>query len=100
VIPLVVYRVYVDGRPDELVRGVSIVGTPLAAMKRILATGDKSEVFNGECGAESGSIPVSAVAPAMLLTEMETQRQPQGTERVPILTNPSATETALAGKGN
>jgi TldD protein len=103
VIPLVVYRVYVDGRPDELVRGVSIVGTPLAAMKRILATGDKSEVFNGECGAESGSIPVSAVAPAMLLTEMETQRQPQGTERVPILPNPSAVATAAtltAGKGN
>lgn len=104
VIPLVVYRVYVDGRPDELVRGVSIVGTPLAAMKRILATGDKSEVFNGECGAESGSIPVSAVAPAMLLTEMETQRQPQGTERVPILPNPSVTAAAAqnltAGKGN
>jgi hypothetical protein len=79
VIPLVVWRVYVDGRPDELVRGVSIVGTPLAAMKRILATGDKSEVFNGECGAESGTVPVSAVAPAMLLSEMETQRQPQGT---------------------
>ncbi len=91
VIPLVVYRVYVDGRPDELVRGVSIVGTPLAAMKRIVATGDKSEVFNGECGAESGSIPVSAVAPAMLLTEMETQRQPQGTARPPILPIPSAT---------
>ena len=103
VIPLVVYRVYVDGRPDELVRGVSIVGTPLAAMKRIVATGDKSEVFNGECGAESGSIPVSAVAPAMLLTEMETQRQPQGTERVPILPNPSAIATAaneIARKGN
>lgn len=91
VIPLVVYRVYVDGRPDELVRGVSIVGTPLAAMKRILATGDKSEVFNGECGAESGSIPVSAVAPAMLVSEMETQRQPQSTARPPILPIPSAT---------
>ena len=38
VIPLVVYRVYVDGRPDELVRGVSIVGTPQAALNRILAT--------------------------------------------------------------
>jgi len=109
VIPLVVYRVYVDGRPDELVRGVSIVGTPLAAMKRILATGDKSEVFNGECGAESGSIPVSAVAPAMLLTEIETQKQQQGTERVPILSNPSAmtasntapgTARTAAGKGN
>jgi predicted Zn-dependent protease len=90
VIPLVVWRVYVDGRPDELVRGVSIVGTPLAAMKRILATSDKSEVFNGECGAESGSVPVSAVAPAMLVSEMETQRQPQGTARPPILPIPSA----------
>jgi predicted Zn-dependent protease len=90
VIPLVVYRVYVDGRPDELVRGVSIVGTPLAAMKKILATGDKSEVFNGECGAESGSIPVSAVAPAMLVSEIETQRQQQGTARPPILPIPGA----------
>ena len=90
VIPLVVWRVYVDGRPDELVRGVSIVGTPLAAMKSILATGDKSEVFNGECGAESGTIPVSAVAPAMLLSEIETQRQPQGTARPPILPIPGA----------
>ncbi len=90
VIPLVVWRVYVDGRPDELVRGVSIVGTPLAAMKSILATGDKSEVFNGECGAESGTVPVSAVAPAMLVSEIETQRQSQGTARPPILPIPGA----------
>jgi predicted Zn-dependent protease len=96
VIPLVVYRVYVDGRPDELVRGVSIVGTPLAAMKRILATGDKSEVFNGECGAESGTVPVSAVAPAMLVSEIETQRQPQGTARPPILPIPGAPAAAPA----
>jgi predicted Zn-dependent protease len=88
VVPLVVWRVYVDGRPDELVRGVSIVGTPLAAMKKIVATGDKSEVFNGECGAESGTVPVSAVAPAMLLSEMETQKQTQGTARPPILAIP------------
>ena len=89
VIPLVVYRVYVDGRPDELVRGVSIVGTPLAALQRIVATGDKPEVFNGECGAESGTVPVSAVAPAMLVSEIETQRQPQGTARPPILPIPA-----------
>jgi len=88
VVPLVVWRVYADGRPDELVRGVSIVGTPLSALKRILATGDKSEVFNGECGAESGTIPVSAVAPAMLVSEMETQKQAQGTARPPILPIP------------
>jgi TldD protein len=97
VIPLVVWRVYVDGRPDELVRGVGIVGTPLAAMKRIVATGDKSEVFNGECGAESGTVPVSAVAPAMLVSEMETQRQPQGTARPPILAIPSAESLGSGG---
>jgi predicted Zn-dependent protease len=88
VIPLVVWRVYVDGRPDELVRGVSIVGTPQAALNRIVATGDKSEVFNGICGAESGSVPVSAVAPAMLVSEMETQKQAKGSMRPPILPMP------------
>jgi len=59
-------------------------------MKKILVTGDKSEVFDGVCGAESGSIPVSAVAPAMLLSEIETQRQAQGTARPPILAIPGA----------
>ena len=90
VIPLVVYRVYVDGRPDELVRGVSIVGTPQAALNSIVATGDRQEIFNGICGAESGSIPVSAVAPAMLVSQIETQRQAQGSARPPILPPPGA----------
>jgi predicted Zn-dependent protease len=98
VIPLVVWRVFVDGRPDELVRGVNIVGTPLAALKRILVTSDYSEVFNGICGAESGSIPVSAVAPAMLVSEMETQKQAQGTARPPILPIPGADAAILAKK--
>ena len=97
VIPLVVYRVYVDGRPDELVRGVSIVGTPQAALNRILATNNKQDIFNGICGAESGSIPVSAVAPAMLVSEIETQRQTQGTARPPILPPPGT--DAKGGKG-
>ncbi len=92
VIPLVVYRVFVDGRPDELVRGVSIVGTPQAALNRILATGDREDIFNGICGAESGQIPVSAVAPAMLVSEIETQRQAQGNARPPILAPPGAKE--------
>jgi len=90
VIPLVVYRVYVDGRPDQLVRGVSIVGTPQAALNSIVATGDRQDIFNGICGAESGSIPVSAVAPAMLVSQIETQRQAQGTSRPPILPPPNS----------
>ena len=88
VIPLVVYRVYVDGRPDELVRGVSIVGTPQAALNNIVATGDHQDIFNGLCGAESGTVPVSAVAPAMLVSSIETQRQSQGTARPPIVAPP------------
>ena len=88
VIPLVVYRVYVDGRPDELVRGVSIVGTPQAALSSILATDDHPQIFNGLCGAESGTIPVSAVAPAMLVSDIETQRQAQGSSRPPIVPPP------------
>ncbi len=97
VIPLVVYRVYVDGRPDELVRGVSIVGTPQAALSRIVATNDHPDVFNGECGAESGTVPVSAVAPAMLVSEIETQRQAQGTARPPILPPPAVMKRAAVG---
>jgi len=88
VLPVIVYKVYADGRPDELVRGVDIVGTPLAALTRIMTTGDKDHVFNGVCGAESGSVPVSAAAPAMLFSEMEVQKQAHGRERPPLLPAP------------
>ncbi len=88
VLPLVVYKVYPDGRPDELVRGVNIVGTPLVSLTKIVATGDTAEVFNGYCGAESGSVPVSASAPAILISEMEVQKKETSTDRPPILPPP------------
>ncbi|MBS1875257.1 MAG: peptidase U62 [Acidobacteria bacterium] len=88
VIPLVVYRVFVDGRPDELVRGVDIVGTPLASFAKIVATSDKLEVFNGVCGAESGSVPVSASAPAILISEIEIQKKEHSQDRPPLLSRP------------
>ncbi|HYP09605.1 MAG TPA: metallopeptidase TldD-related protein [Bryobacteraceae bacterium] len=89
VLPLVVYRIYADGRPDELVRGVDIVGTPLSSFARIMATSDKLEVFNGYCGAESGSVPVSAVSPAILVSELEIQKKEKGRDRPPLLPAPS-----------
>ena len=88
VLPVMVYRVYADGRPDELVRGVDIFGTPLAAMNRILVTGDTTSVFNGVCGAESGGVAVSAAAPAMLFSEIEVQKKVHSKERLPILPPP------------
>jgi predicted Zn-dependent protease len=87
--PLVVFKVYADGRPDELVRGVNIVGTPLLSLTKIIATGDTTEVFNGYCGAESGSVPVSASAPPMLISEMEVQKKETSTDKPPILPPPA-----------
>ncbi len=92
VLPVIVYKVYADGRPDELVRGVDIVGTPLASLTRIITTGDTQHVFNGVCGAESGSVPVGAVAPAMLFSEMEVQKRQHAHERQPILPPPGASD--------
>jgi predicted Zn-dependent protease len=97
--PLVVYKVFADGRPDELVRGVDIVGTPLAALTKIVATGDTPEVFNGYCGAESGSVPVSAASPAILTSELEVQKKQSSTDRPPILPAPAHDDGASKAGG-
>jgi hypothetical protein len=92
VIPVIVYRIYADGRPDQMVRGADIVGTPLASFSKILATSDKTEVFNGYCGAESGSVPVSAVAPAILVSEIEIEKKAKSNDRPPLLPEPVTME--------
>jgi TldD protein len=89
VLPNVVYRIYADGRPRELVRGVDLIGTPLAAFSKIIAADNRVEVFNGTCGAESGAVPVSAVSPALLVSEVEVQKKSQSQESSPILPAPS-----------
>src|SRR5262249_25933815 len=95
--PLVVYRVFADGRPDQLIRGVDIVGTPLAALTKIVATGDTPEVFNGYCGAESGSVPVAAASPAILTSELEVQKKESSTDRPPILPAPAQDKLRAVG---
>jgi len=89
VLPVVVYRIFVDGRADQLVRGVDIVGTPLACFSRILATGDDDAVFNGTCGAESGWVPVSAISPSILVGQIEIEKRQHSQERAPILPAPT-----------
>lgn len=87
VLPVMVYRVYPDGR-EELVRGVDLIGTPLTVFSKILAADDEASVFNGICGAESGAVPVSATAPAILVSQIEVQKKPKSQERAPILPAP------------
>jgi TldD protein len=88
VLPIIVYRVFTDGRPDEMVRGVDLIGTPLVSLSKILACADKPEVFNGICGAESGGVPVSAVAPSILTGEIEIQKRRKSSDRPPLLPRP------------
>jgi predicted Zn-dependent protease len=91
VTPIMVYRIYVDGRPDELVRGVDLIGTPLTSFSKIVAAGDTPEIFNGYCGAESGYVPVAAISPAILTTQIEVQKRAKSSDRPPILPPPGGT---------
>ncbi len=97
--PVTVWRVFPDGRPDELVRGVDLIGTPLTTFGRIVAAANDRDVFNGVCGAESGWVPVSASSPSLLVSTVEVQRTEKGVERPPILPAPTATPVPTTAGG-
>lgn len=85
--PVMTYRVYPDGR-QELVRGVSLEGTPLSMLANVIAAGDDFAVFNGYCGAESGEVPASATSPSLLLRQIELTREETSGQRPPLLPPP------------
>jgi TldD protein len=87
VLPIMVYRIFPDGR-QELVRGVDFIGTPLTTFSKIVAADDEVATFNGICGAESGGVPVSASSPAIFLSQVEVQKKLKSQERPPILPAP------------
>jgi predicted Zn-dependent protease len=93
VLPIMVYRVFPDGR-EELVRGVDLIGTPLTVFSKVTAADDGVEVFNGLCGAESGFVPVSAASPAVFISQIEVQKKPKATALAPILPPPPASTAA------
>jgi predicted Zn-dependent protease len=100
--PRIVFRVDAATGKETLVRGVEFVGTPIGSLNRIVAASDTTGVFNGFCGAESGYVPVSTVAPALLISEIELQRTRRAMERPPILPAPwrgtAVTETPPPAK--
>jgi TldD protein len=65
-------RVWPDGR-EEWVRGVNFVGTPLNAIRSIVAAGRRRQVDNSFCGAESGYVPVTTISPALVVSQLELQ---------------------------
>lgn len=86
--PVAIYKVDPKTGEETPVRDVEIVGTPLVSINKIIATGDDYSVFNGFCGAESGYIPVSTVAPSILVSEIELQRKSSKKEKLPLLPPP------------
>ncbi len=69
---VVAVKVYANGK-ERYVKGVDFVGTPLSSLSHIVAVGKDYHIDNGFCGAESGTVPVSTVAPALLLSSLELQ---------------------------
>ncbi|MBK9201236.1 MAG: hypothetical protein IPL73_02085 [Candidatus Obscuribacter sp.] len=88
-LPLRVTRVYADGRPDELTRGVNIVGTPLSSLEKIICAAKDDDTFNGRCGAESGWVPVSATAPSLLVRNIELEKEYKEQDQPPVLPPPT-----------
>jgi TldD protein len=91
--PVMVYRVYPDGR-EELVRGADFIGTPLSTFSKVTAADDTPDVFNGMCGAESGPVPVSAISPGLLLIQVEVQKKEKAQDRPPLLPAPLDTPSS------
>lgn len=95
VTPVVVYRIFTDGH-QEMVRGVDLIGTPLTTFSRVEAGASDFEVFNGVCGAESGLVPVAAVAPSILVSQIEVQKKASSRSIPPILPNPVDAQEGLS----
>ena len=86
-----VLRVYPDGH-KEVVRGLDVVGTPLVSFNKILAAGDDDTLFNGSCGAESGWVPQSNIAPSLLFENLEMEKTQKSDFKPPVLPAPDAEE--------
>ncbi|WP_084608511.1 metallopeptidase TldD-related protein [Xylanibacter oryzae] len=100
VTPLEVFRVFVDGRPDQLVRGVDMIGTPLSMFSNISAAGNQTSTFTGECGAESGWVPVTASSPMIYVSKIETQRRQLDLQKPTILPAPEVTTAVDKNEDN
>ncbi len=69
------FRIYKNGKTQR-VRGVRLKGTPLQTLQNLDSMDNNHEIVNGNCGAESGIIPVAEVAPNSFSKSLEFNRVP------------------------
>ncbi len=94
--PLLVYRVYPDGR-EELVRGLRFRGVSTRTLRDVLAASQETELFeyvnNGAPLALLGSggylAPTSVVAPGLLFDEIEFEMPQEQLSKPPIVPPPT-----------
>lgn len=82
-----VWRMYPDGH-KEMVRGLDVVGTPLVSFNKVLAVGDDDTIFDGSCGAESGWVPQTNIAPSILFEDLEMEKTETSAWKPPLLPSP------------
>ncbi len=90
--PSEVYVIDVQTARKRRIRDVEMIGTPLSVLQRIVSfgTAHERELDNGYCHAESGAVPVSGIAPALLLSELELQQGSTSGCNPPMLPPPFA----------
>ncbi|HVT91482.1 MAG TPA: metallopeptidase TldD-related protein [Bryobacteraceae bacterium] len=93
--PLLVYRIYPDGR-EELVRGLRFRDVSTRSFKDILAASDHAEVFNfldnayplALMGAGGYVSPAAVIAPAVLFEDMSLERSDDQLPKLPVVPPP------------
>ena len=94
-----VFLIDVKTRRQTRIRDVELIGTPLSALQRIVGHGGEVGVDQGHCYAESGSVPVSGIAPAILLSELELQQKSTTGYHEPLLPPPFADDGSRGRRG-
>ena len=94
-IPILVYKVYPDGR-EEMVRGLRFRGLNARSLKDILAAGDDSTVFEfmnspapfALIGASSFTAETCVVAPSILIDDLELHPEEEELPKLPVAPAP------------
>jgi TldD protein len=94
-VPLLVYRLYPDGR-EELVRGLRFRGLTPRAFKDILAASDETFVFDfldnsapfALMDAATFASETAVIAPSILVDDLELERPPEEFQKPPVVPPP------------
>ncbi len=95
----------VDTGERQRVRDLELIGTPLSALQKVVRFGGRPGMDHGYCWAESGSVPVAGISPAVLLSEVELQQASRTGFHEPLLPPPFADDgsrgrtAGLRGRG-